>query len=162
MGGFSVFRGWAFIPGGLRKNIFCSTQEGQRLCFRSSRLCSCSFPPPRRLEKNLGFCPQAEKRADSGPTCEECTGFTRSTRDDGGRHENLIKPYVFWAGRRRADDSPTAPFQKNPRADKGRRVADTPLCYKNQEIMWRPNTRWRSICYPPWSPKVAAVGRASH
>ena len=67
--------------------------------------------PRRRLEKKLGFCPQAEKRADSGLTCEECTGFMRSTRAEGGRHENLTKPYVFWAGRRRADDSPSAPFR---------------------------------------------------
>ena len=62
--------------------------------------------------KNLGFCPEADKRADSGPTCEECHGFMRRTRADGGRHGNLIKLYVFLAGRRRADDSPTAAFQK--------------------------------------------------
>ena len=64
--------------------------------------------------KDVSFCPQAEKRADSGPTCEECHGSCHGTRADAGRHENLRKPYVFWAGRRRADNSPTAGFKITP------------------------------------------------
>ena len=115
--------------------------------------------PRRRLEKNLGFCPQAEKRADSGPTSR---GMQWVHAKYAGRRGPTRKPYKtirFFGG---PTTLPLPRFKKNPRADKGRQVADTPLFYKNQEIMWSPNTRWRSICYPPWSPKVAAVGRASH